>query len=168
MQNKHQTPSRRNLGHVRAHFRHHLDVIQHELLLRIVHGAVRTFEDRHFLTGKVLVKVCVEQNLLGEDCITHGAFVDQPTKKVEKSDHYVNNTTLRAMPSQENNQVWRKVTIPTMTLIIYCILFIYLFFTRLWLHLMFWNICEISYIILLVFHSPVCLLSLSKSIRKKK
>lgn len=61
-------------------------MIQHELLLGVVHGAIRTFEDRHFLTRKVLVEVCVEQNLLGENCVAHGAFVDQPAtnKKQEK------------------------------------------------------------------------------------
>lgn len=55
-------------------------MIQHELLLGVVHGAVWTFKYRHFLTGKVLVEVCVEQNLLCEHGVAHGALVDQPTK----------------------------------------------------------------------------------------
>lgn len=56
-------------------------MVQHELLLGVVHRTVRTLEDRHFLTGYVLVKVCVEQSLLGKNRVAHGTLVDQPAKQ---------------------------------------------------------------------------------------
>lgn len=59
----------------------YFNMIQHELLLGVVHRTVRTLEDRHFLTGYVLVKVCVEQSLLGKNGVTHGTLVDQPAKQ---------------------------------------------------------------------------------------
>ncbi len=59
----------------------YFNMIQHELLLGVVQRTVRTFEDRHFLTGYVLVKVRVEQCLLGKNCVTHGTLVDQPAKQ---------------------------------------------------------------------------------------
>lgn len=51
-------------------------MIQHELLLGKVHGAVGALEHRHPLSGQVLVKVAVEETLLGENCVTHGTLVD--------------------------------------------------------------------------------------------
>lgn len=59
----------------------YLDVVQHELLLRIVHRAVGAFEHRNFLIGDVLVKVREEQRLKSEHGVTHGALIDQPERQ---------------------------------------------------------------------------------------
>lgn len=49
----------------------YFDMIQHELLLGVVRGTVRTLEDGHFLIRYVLIEVRIEQRLLGENCVTH-------------------------------------------------------------------------------------------------
>lgn len=46
-------------------------MIQHELLLGVVHRTVRALKDRHFLIRYVLVEVCIEQGLLSEHSVTH-------------------------------------------------------------------------------------------------
>lgn len=56
-------------------------MIQHELLLGVVHRTIWTLEDRHFLIRYMLVKVRVEQSLLGKNGVTHGTLVDQPAKQ---------------------------------------------------------------------------------------
>lgn len=60
----------------------HLDVLHHELLLGVVHGAVGALEDGDPVAGQVLVKVGVQEGLLGEHRVTHGALVDQPGHKI--------------------------------------------------------------------------------------
>lgn len=52
-------------------FNAHLNVIQHELFLRVVHRAVGAFKHRHFVIDDMLVEVCVEHGLQSEHGITH-------------------------------------------------------------------------------------------------
>lgn len=53
-------------------------MVQHELFLPKVQGAVRTFEHRDFVIDDVLVEVRAEQGLQREHSVTHGALVDHP------------------------------------------------------------------------------------------
>lgn len=62
---------------LRAYF----DVVHHQLLLWIVHGAVGALEHGNLLTDNMLVKVCVEQRLQSEYGVTHGALVYKSGKK---------------------------------------------------------------------------------------
>lgn len=56
-------------------------MVQHELFLCIVHGAVGAFEHWNFMIDDVLVKVRVEQGLQSEHGITHGALIDHPERQ---------------------------------------------------------------------------------------
>lgn len=56
----------------------HLQVLQHRPLLGKEKGAVGTLEDAHSLVEQMLVEVGGQQRLMGEDGVTHGAFVDHP------------------------------------------------------------------------------------------
>lgn len=62
---------------LRAYF----DVVHHQLLLWIVHGAVGALKHGNLLTDNMLVKVCVEQGLQSEYGVTHGALVYKSGKK---------------------------------------------------------------------------------------
>lgn len=62
----------------------HLDMIQHELFLPKVHGAVGAFEHRHFVIDDMLVEVRAEQGLQREHGVTHGTLVDHPAKQKRK------------------------------------------------------------------------------------
>jgi len=53
--------------------------------LGIMHRTIWTLEDRHFLIRYMLVKVRVEQSLLGKNSVTHGTLVDQPANKKKKT-----------------------------------------------------------------------------------
>lgn len=56
-------------------------MIQHELFLCVVHGAVRAFEHWNFLIDNMLVKVRVEQGLQCEHGITHRTLIDHPDRE---------------------------------------------------------------------------------------
>lgn len=60
-------------------------MVQHELFLGVKHRAVRTLEHRHFVVAHVLIEVSVEQGLQGENCVTHGALINEPGKKTRKT-----------------------------------------------------------------------------------
>ena len=62
----------------------YFDMVQHELFLCVVQGAVRAFEHWDFMVGNMLVEVCAEQGLQTEHSVTHGALVDQPEKYTQK------------------------------------------------------------------------------------
>lgn len=59
----------------------YLDVIQHQLLLCIVHGTVGAFKNGNFKIGNMLIKMQAEQGLQSEHCIAHGAFINQPERQ---------------------------------------------------------------------------------------
>lgn len=65
-------------------FNSHLDVIQHELFLCVVHGAVGAFEHWDFVIDDMLVKMGVEQGLQSEHGVTHGTLIDQPERHKNK------------------------------------------------------------------------------------
>lgn len=56
-------------------------MVQHELFLCVVHGAVWAFEHRNFVIDNMLVEVRVEEGLQSEHCITHGALIDHPERQ---------------------------------------------------------------------------------------
>lgn len=60
-------------------------MIQHELFLCIVHGAVGAFEHWDFVIDDVLIEVCVEQGLQSEHGVTHGTLVDHPERQKKSS-----------------------------------------------------------------------------------
>lgn len=70
----------------------YFDMVQHQLFLCIVHGAVRAFEHGNFMTDNMLVEVGAEQGLQSEYSITHGTFVDRPKKKKRQTSVYVKGT----------------------------------------------------------------------------
>lgn len=60
-------------------------MVQHELFLCIVHGAVGAFENWNFMIYDVLVEVRVEQGLQSEHGITHGTLIDHPVRQNKSS-----------------------------------------------------------------------------------
>lgn len=59
-------------------------MIQHELFLCIVQGAIGTFKHWNFMIDYMLVKVCVEEGLKSKHSIAHGTFIDHPERQTEK------------------------------------------------------------------------------------
>lgn len=73
------------LKNIYIYFLAYFDMVQHELFLCVMHGAVRAFEHWNFVIDDMLVKVCIEQGLQSEHSIAHGTFVDHPERKKKKS-----------------------------------------------------------------------------------
>lgn len=59
-------------------------MVQHELFLCKVQGAVWTFEHWNFMINNVLVEVCAEQGLQSEHGVTHGTLIYHPERQKKK------------------------------------------------------------------------------------